>query len=76
MGNEYKPKRYIIEMCNNYAKRNEAAGNMEIVERIEKTRNAYISAMLTEDEVIKEIYNDINAVAEWNEKKGKMKWKR
>lgn len=52
---EYKPKRYIIEMCNDFVKRHENAGNVESARKIDRIRNDYICGMLTEIDVIKSI---------------------
>ena len=50
-----KPKRYIIEMCNDFIKRAEKAGEKGKQARLEEARNAYISGLLTETEVIAEV---------------------
>lgn len=52
---EYKPKRYIIEMCNDFVKRYENAGKLESAGKIDRIRNDYICGMLTEIDVIKSI---------------------
>lgn len=52
---DYKPKRYIIEMCNDYIKKFENGGKSESAEKVNKYRNDYICGFLTETDVIKAI---------------------
>ena len=55
--NDFKPKRYVVEMCNDQIKQFEAAGDTAAVDRLERVRNGYIMAELTPKEVIMELYN-------------------
>lgn len=55
---EYKPKRYIIEMCNDFVKRYENAGKLESTRKINRIRNNYIRRMITEIDAIKSIITE------------------
>ena len=55
---EYKPKRYIIEMCNDFVKRYESAGKLESARKIDRIRNDYICGMITEIDAIKSIMTE------------------
>lgn len=52
---EYKPKRYIIEMCNDFVKRYENAGKIKSARKIDNIRNNYIIGIVPEIDVIKSI---------------------
>lgn len=50
-------KRYVIEMLNDYSKKYSECSDEH--GDIEKMRNAYISGILTADEIIKSLYQII-----------------
>ena len=50
---EHKPRRYIIEMCNDFIKRYENAGNIESARKIDRTLVAYIHGYIMEMDVVK-----------------------
>ena len=52
---EYKPKRYIIEMCNDFIKRYDNTGKSETARKIDNIRNNYIIGIVPEIDVIKSI---------------------
>lgn len=52
-----KPKRYIIEMCNDFTKKFYDAGLTEQAARIDALRNGYICGLIADVEVMKEILN-------------------
>lgn len=50
---EHKPKRYIIEMCNDFFKRYESAGNTETARKIDRVLVAYMHGYIMEMDVVK-----------------------
>lgn len=55
---EYKPKRYIIEMCNDFIKHYANSGKSEKARKLDNIRNSYIIGIITEIDVIKSIIAD------------------